>query len=91
VRELTLYVPMYLFSHILALSILLLSFVGAQFAKPSGLLFALDGTNPERFAGINSWYQTGHTVDADIDSAFQTMNSVSHGIFQDLPSVFLPP
>jgi hypothetical protein len=85
-----LYIPMSLISHILALSILLLSFVGAQFAKPSGLLFALDGTNPDRFAGINSWYLTGHTVDADIDSAFQTMTNVNHGTFQDLLSVFLP-
>lgn len=90
VRELTLYIPMSLVSHILALCIPLLSFVGAQFAKPSGLLFALDGANPERFAGINSWYLTGHTADADIDNAFQTMHSVSHSIFQDLPNVFLP-
>ena len=84
------YISMSLISHILAFSVLLLSFVGAQFAKPSGLLFALDGTNPERFAGINSWYLTGHTVDADIDSAFQTMANVSHDVFQDLSSVFLP-
>jgi hypothetical protein len=81
------YPPISLISHILAFFSLLLPFVGAQtppqFAKTSGLSFAIDGTNPGRFAGINAWYLSKHTVDAEIDSAFQTMANVSHGIFQD--------
>ena len=83
-----------LFSQFLTLAALFLPFLVAQeataneaqplerpagFAKPVGTDFALAGTTPERFAGMNTWYLTKQTVsdERNVTGTLQMMKDVS--------------